>query len=1271
MEKKVRKRGLALLLCLVMVASLLPVMGASAADAPSPVGTPGEQVNGDANDLKLEKKLLDNHDGTYSIELDGYANAMIVDEPIEEKIPTDFVVVVDQSGSMDTRDMPVGDPTVQNNKYLEDVANGAYYVKDGDNYYRVYGVKDYLYRYYPANYWFTGDIVDHLGADIGWFMSETDATTNIDNAFYFREEVGGQTYYIPIKTTIQGRIGTYYMRFSFPSKMTGSTYNFDREVTEYSSNGNSPWYHNVLNGEVINSGAFWAATNGAVQLLYRDDNAYTYSEVELPWPFSDIRTGMYVNYPMYGRYLSYTKLCYRDVNGVEHEVASDNDGRTVWEYCDDNGVARTTDSVTSARPTYSGLYTFSSTTDRVTALKAALGEFTQTIANETDDFGAVDNKIAIVGFSSSGYNNTELLTGENLTVRNNNGVQMGSATASDYATALVGATNGSLGTVNGKLTAAVNAITANGGTQPEDGLNMAYKVLTNRGDNTTYTIRSGDRAGETVDRNSVVIFFTDGQPGNYHYSNQYTEANDVVQAALPIKEYGASVFSIGVFGESDGNPLTYSDATRTNSQGEDKAWKYLGGWMESYHDPYSPYSWYCLRRQWRPNNAEGYTENPNDTIFDYMSVVSSNYPDAKNFIAPTWMTGGFSGNYIAATDGDEVRVKSTAEATNKYYRMASNQDTLIAAFMAAVTMNNSETTIHSNTSLGADGVLTDKVNTADFSVTPGSTVTAQVVDRTTGEVDDAATAALVYDPTVAPDGTVTVTGFDYSGTYNSKKLVVTITGLVPNTVGTLKSNDGNATITDNDDDVQAETTSPELVLDPSTSKTVKVLDFNMIANVDTNVANVNKNATSAPGGTFNWNAAGDDLTFTPRIVTTGNAWDTSAFSGVNQTMYLKDAAWKQAVVVPAASVYVADGLKTKGSDFDDGVSGFDAAVVETAPPVIQGENTKSSRTITFYGTGIDIYATTDDASGWISANLYAGTTIPDPASETDADGGTSYLGNQALKTQVVKNNSVDTHYGCPTIRFTVDTAGTYTVKINTSVGSNYKFEGVRIYRPADADAQAYQPESERAAFTRVRDILLSADTFNNAVVDGKNVSGAIFVEVKDAENQPEKTKTAVADTYRDNGPRGEVYLEPDQAIAFKVDTTGPVLIGMSSADGTPVNYAVTNVTEAERISTGTITSTVDMYYEAQPDANGYICIKNNGESGLLAITNVRARDAKTENGAVSFSVGQDVLDYVLQFEELLKSPWNFNADSVQKLCNEIWQLLLQSLQQLFSGLDKW
>ena len=785
------------------------------------------------NNTVLNKYLTANENGNYDLTLEAYSTSNNVAVATTEKIPTDFVVVVDQSGSMDERDMPTGTATLRNNVNLETVATdnqyGGYYYYDEatGEYYKVYGVKDYLYQYYPANTWFTGDIVEHLGADIGWFMSETDATTNIDNAFYFREVVDGKTYYQPIKTTIEGKIGTYYMRFSYPSKQTGRTYDFNRDVTAYSSNNKSPWYKNVVNGDVMSSGALWSAANFAVQGIYPDNYAYTFSTLDLG--LIKPRTGMYINYPMYGRHLAYTKLCYRDVNGVEHVLPSNqNDGQTTWEFCNKNGQAITTQSGTT-RPTYNNLYTFDEKIRRIEALQAALGTFAEKVANETDSFGHVDNTIAIVGFSSDGFNNNELLTNttEGFAVNHNaswanysssshyssngkahDGIQNSVAdnNTSYYTNALVPAYSSSTDNkVDPRITDGIAGITAHGGTQPETGLDMAYKILSGRSsEKTTYKIRSpGEHYAEIRNRNTAVIFFTDGQPGDYHISNQYKEANDVIEKAKIIKDYNnTSIFSIGVFSESDGNPLTYADTTQ--DQSKRASWKYLGGWLETYQESGN---YYCIRRQWRPGNDD-YTEIANDTIYDYMSVTSSNYPDAKEFIAPAWLNGNFNGSYKEATEGDSVRQKSSAERTNKYYRMASSQDTLIEAFLQALTMNSE--IIEGDGTLGASTILRDILESDNFKMTDTTSVTLETAK---GKADANGVVTFEKDKEDAPpevtrflgSDSVDVTGFDY--TVNSifygksadeehdleanqgRKLIVTLTNLVPKETKTSDSQD--------------------------------------------------------------------------------------------------------------------------------------------------------------------------------------------------------------------------------------------------------------------------------------------------------------------------------------------------------------------------------------------------------------------------------------------------------------------------------------------------
>lgn len=749
----------------------------------APAGGTGVMQDG----VVVNKYLTPNNNGKYDLTLEAYTT--VTNQTKVEKVPTDFVIVVDQSGSMSTADMPTGYTAVSGSRTIEQIAEGSYYVQAADgNYYRVYATKDYLYRYYPPNYWYTGDIVDRLGTNLGWFMGATESSTTFANQFYFRESANGKTYYRPITTTIEGKIGTYYMKFRYDSMATGQTVEFDREDKTYSPNGNSPWYHNLLNGSVMKSGAAWWAADKATQALYTDDKAYTYSEL------ASIRTGMYVNYPMYERKVGYKELRYRDINGVEHTLAATN-GQSQWEFCNANGQVITTNDG-STRPGYTGLYQASGNITRLQALKNALTDFTQSISEDVDgDNNKVDNKIAIVGFSSeasdSSYTNTEILTGENLTVSNNNGVQMRNAGQTDYATALVSATQGNgPGTVNDKLNAAIAAITANGGTQPEYGLQMANQILANRSV-TQYEIKYGTRAGQKVDRNTIVIFFTDGQPGDYSISNQYEEANEVVEAALPIKQSGTTVFSIGVFGESDGNPLTYNETNLPSPYDNKTYWPYMGGYVDTLDNRY------CLRRQWRSGGA-GYTPTANDTIYDYMSVTSSNYPIAADYIAPGWLNNNFSGTYTDATDG--VRNGSAETTVNNHYRMASNQDTLIAAFAQAATMMND--TISDNVRLDSSAILRDIMKDGSFVASPSSIVTTSTVNGSmdkNGVVTFESTSnpiTLSQSPTYT-DGVlsaVDVKGFDYLANYinygtgtgeqdihyhEGKKLVVTITDVYP------------------------------------------------------------------------------------------------------------------------------------------------------------------------------------------------------------------------------------------------------------------------------------------------------------------------------------------------------------------------------------------------------------------------------------------------------------------------------------------------------------
>ena len=84
--KKMFSKVLAAALAVLMLVGLMPVF-ASAADAST-----------DAEGLHLNKEATLADDGTYTIQLDAYADGVV--GSTEEHVPLDIVLVIDQSGSM-------------------------------------------------------------------------------------------------------------------------------------------------------------------------------------------------------------------------------------------------------------------------------------------------------------------------------------------------------------------------------------------------------------------------------------------------------------------------------------------------------------------------------------------------------------------------------------------------------------------------------------------------------------------------------------------------------------------------------------------------------------------------------------------------------------------------------------------------------------------------------------------------------------------------------------------------------------------------------------------------------------------------------------------------------------------------------------------------------------------------------------------------------------------------------------------------------------------
>lgn len=1038
MQKKAARRGqraLAFLLCLLMVVTLLPVMGASAAEG-----------DVSATGVELDKTLTLQNDGTYAITLEAYATGTVTTTTVTEPVPTDFVLVLDQSGSMaQTLTSYTYTPQASQGYSYNNLYDQTLYYKDGDTYYQV-------------------------------------SRHEKNGKYYLRYEKNDTKYYLTSDGTTT-----------------------DRSNASYASS---------------KSGTIWTGV------------LYTRTE---------------------------------------------------------------------------------SSTRKLDALISAVTNFAASIRDQKDPNGKpINHRVAIVGFSSDGYNNTELLTG--VTIKHgetnsmstqgsryspdgktHNGVQYGSITPEQYAAALQDVTTSAGQT---SITNAINALTAHGGTQPQDGLEMANQIFANR-KITTYQKADGTSAP----RNTVVVMFTDGQPGNNNQDDRIAVANSTIAKAKTAKEtYQAKVFTIGVFDGSDENKLVSEGKT-------------------------SSYS-----------------------IKDYMTAVSSDYPAAESL----------SSKGTANTDGKE------------YYAMATDSEALNAAFQSvSSSVNNSSTSCE----LDTESVLTDVISgNLDLPANFSAANNVKVYTATCSGTDEGGNltfADRVEFPTasviVTNNKTVNVSNFDYKENYvtgengTGKKLIVTITGLLPNRDGAdMPSNESTSGIYD-DGHLVAPFEIPAFSVDLEN----RVVDFGMTVNIADHV--LNSNAATNQYGTFALD--NEAYTYNLNSVSNGNGNYTFGFTGVDSSLYFADGSWNKVNVIPANNVYYDDtflnGDDTGSSTFTDGKYGYEANVdVATSAGSFTPEGSTTAltakTTFKFTGSRIDLYCTTTSNSNAVVAALWK---AEDFGKDDTQPVASKYM---------INTYESGTLYNVPTLSFDTGVRGNYVLVLYANGSSNYQLDGVRVYNPGNADVEnLYNADEKNATFTKVRDLLLEANSFNEG---DASVNGVVYTD----QIREDSHNTTVIDTYKKVGPKNEVYLAKDNAIAFKVDDYQPgmtVMIGLSAPEATAAGtIQVTNNTNTKDIE---IKSNVDMYYEVTPTADGCVVIRNNSDA-LISVTNVKLSGA-AEAEAAALSVDDGLLTYMASFNTLeVTEPDPVDPeptpdtpvqnDTISAIIHAIWAQVKTSIDRLFGRL---
>ena len=330
------------------------------------------------------------------------------------------------------------------------------------------------------------------------------------------------------------------------------------------------------------------------------------------------------------------------------------------------------------------------------------------------------------------------------------------------------------------------------------------------------------------------------------------------------------------------------------------------------------------------------------------------------------------------------------------------------------------------------------------------------------------------------------------------------------------------------------------------------------------------------------------------------AKDTSAENNANTTQALEALGTKE-------NVYGYDPAYQNSTMFSMGSA---RKVTVTSDMATNWNNNTSAwptAQFTFKGTGFDIISLTDNTSGAIFVDVYAGKEAKGTMVKSYIVD--NYYGYKKVGDNwVVDKESTNALYQIPVMQVRNLTYGEYTAVVtvfydkafdHTKAGTSYSFwlDAVRVYDPMGKDNAIYNTGDEKEGYPqyiKLRDAVANA----NASLAG---SKALFID---------GAANATIEQYKNLGPNNEVYLAKGQAITFKLagndlSKIATVQIGAKSpnSNGTKnANMVIGSITQ--NLNTAT-----EMYYDITTAAvkNGnaeLVTITNTGEA-ILSLTNLK------------------------------------------------------------------
>ena len=356
----------------------------------------------------------------------------------------------------------------------------------------------------------------------------------------------------------------------------------------------------------------------------------------------------------------------------------------------------------SMKDDFSGKETNEETDTCEYAMKQAVDTFIDNVAKKAKDEG-VEHRIAIVKFAGDSKD----------TVGNDTYWEGRYNYNYSQVVKELTAVNDASGANATTLKTAVDQLQAKGGTQTQNGLNHAQRLLKN--------------VDSARDSSKVVIVFTDGMPGNSGFDASV--ATSAIASAKSMKDAGVTVYTVGIFTGANVDQLYGNTGFSINSNGS--VGSYWANWATS----------------------GGTTDVPAGNRF--LNYVSSNFKNASAIGLKAYSDWKL---YY----GWEVTQNFTRDKTG-YYMTASNSTALNNIFTSI-----SQTIGSANIDLGSETVIKDIV-TPYFTVPQNAGAirlsTAAYNGREFGApvADDPSVTAAIDPATRA----VNVTGFDFNQNYVS------------------------------------------------------------------------------------------------------------------------------------------------------------------------------------------------------------------------------------------------------------------------------------------------------------------------------------------------------------------------------------------------------------------------------------------------------------------------------------------------------------------------